>query len=247
MRDDRAKQQRYFELGESCFWLSGQNILVEDELRPRLEATAPPRTPPRILDVGCGPGNTLRRLARWGTAVGFDFSPDALGFARGKGLGRVVSGDSTALPIQSGSIDCVVALDVIEHVADDGAALREIARVLRPGGSFLLTVPASMALWRYHDVAYGHFRRYRRRELVERVRDAGLTIEACDFFKSLFFLPLWILARLEALGLLPRRDNFYAVPRWLNAVLESAIVWERRSGLAGRLPFGVALMCVGRR
>lgn len=247
MKDDPARQQRYHELGEDCFWLSGQNVLVEDELRPRLETSAAPSRPPRILDVGCGPGNTLRRLAPWGTAVGFDFSPEALGFARGKGLRRVVSGDSMALPIQSGSIDCVVALDVIEHVADDGAVLREIARVLRPGGCFLLTVPASMALWRYHDVAYGHFRRYRRPDLVARVQGAGLTIEVCEFFKSMFFLPLWILARLEALGLLPRRDNFYRVPRWLNTVLTSAIVWERRSGLGGRLPFGVALMCVGRR
>lgn len=248
MKDEQAKQQRYFDLGEGCFWLSSQNTIVEDALRPHLELAAREGGRPlRIVDLGCGPGNTLRRLQPWGTVYGFDYSLDALTFARGKGVQRLLSGDSTALPIASGAVDCLVALDVIEHVENDEAALREIARVLRPGGIFLFTVPAAMALWRYHDEMYGHYRRYSRPDFTGKVRRAGLQIAACHFFKLAFFLPLWLLARLERLGAIPRRDNFYAVPRWLNRLLEAEIVWEIRSGLTRLAPFGVSLLCVGQR
>ncbi len=63
------------------------------------------------------------------------------------------------LPMRSGSIDLVVAFDVLEHILDDAAALREVERVLRPGGCLLVTVPADMDLWSAHDEAVGHVRR----------------------------------------------------------------------------------------
>lgn len=249
MKDQFEKQERYFRLGEDYFWLSGQNAIVDRRLAPLLERavweTAP--RPLRVLDLGCGPGNTLRRFARWGHVYGFDFSLDALAFARTKGVTRVFSGDSTALPIASGMFDCVLALDVLEHVADDDAALREIARVLRPGGIFFFTVPAFMSLWRHHDEMYGHYRRYAKAEFVGKVRRAGLQVLSCHFFKCAFFPPLWVLAKLEQAGLVRRRDNFFSLPKWLNRVMEAEIVWEHGWGLAGWIPFGVSLLCFGRR
>ncbi len=249
MKDELAKQARFFELGEKYFWLSGQNELVERRLRPDLERLAREagRRRLRILDLGCGPGNTLRRLMPVGEVYGLDYSLDALAFARTKGVRCVFSGESTALPLASATFDCVVALDMLEHVEDDRAALAEVARVLRPGGVFFLTVPAFMLLWRYHDEAYGHFRRYRRADFMRRVRAAGLEIRACRFFKCAFFPPLLLLAVLERLGWIPRRDNFFAVPAWLNRLLTTQIVWEDRAGLGRLLPFGVSLLCAGRR
>ena len=249
MKDEFEKQARYFMLGETYFWLSGQNRIVEQRLGPILEQAVREAAPRmfRILDVGCGPGNTLIRLSRWGRAYGMDYSLDALRFARNKGMHHLFSADSTVLPMKSESLDCVVALDVLEHVAGDETALREIARVLRPGGVFLFTVPAFMSLWRYHDEMYGHYRRYAKSEFTDKVRRAGLTIIACHFFKCAFFLPLWVLAKLEGLGLTPRRDNFFSVPKWMNRAMESLIVWEDSSGLARHVPFGVSILCVGRR
>ena len=249
MKDELAKQARFFELGETYYWFSSQNTIVERTLTPlaaRLKADAGGRVL-RILDLGCGPGNTLHRLMPWGDVFGADFSLDALAFARTKGIRRVFSGDSMAVPLASASIDCVVALDMLEHVEDDRAALDEIRRILRPNGAFLLAVPAFMALWRHHDEMYGHFRRYTRAELQRRVRDAGLVIDDTSFFKCAFFVPLWLMARAERLRVLPRRDNFFSLPAWLNRWLEREIVWEHESGLARRLPFGVSLLCAGRR
>jgi len=251
VKEELEKQERFFELGESYFWLAGQNDLVERTLTPyltRLKAAAGPR-PLRILDLGCGPGNTLRRLEPWGLTLGMDFSLDALAFARTRGAARVLSGDSMALPIASESVDCVIALDNLEHVEDDEKALREIRRVLRPGGAFLLTVPALMPLWRHHDAMYGHFRRYSKREFAERVRRAGLVGEEHRFFKCMFVPPLFALAKAERMlsRLVPPRDNFYTVPRWLNRLMRSVIVWEDRAGLTRVLPFGVSLICAGSR
>ena len=248
MKDELLKQARYFELGESYFWLSGHNTVVADHLAPQLaRLAAAARRPLRIVDVGCGPGNTLRRFAEWGAVIGLDYSLDALAFARSKGVGRVLSGDVTALPLASGSVDCVLALEVIEHCPDDAAALREIARVLRPGGLLAVTVPAFMALWRYHDEAYGHCRRYVRDQLVARVQRAGIDVVACQYFKCAFFLPLWLMATSERLGMTGRRESWFSVPRWLNRTMEAEIVWESRSGLAAHAPFGAALLCLGRR
>jgi SAM-dependent methyltransferase len=249
MKDEFEKQARFFSLGESYFWFAAQNDLVVRRLRPHLEAMAASVAPRRlrILDVGCGPGNTLRRLAPFGELYGFDYSLDALAFARTKGICHVIAGDSVALPIASGAVDCVVGLDVLEHVEDDGRLLDEIVRVLRPGGLFFFTVPAFMALWRYHDEAYGHFRRYTKAGFSQRVRHAGLDIVACQFFKCVFFPPLWVLAVLERRGWIPRRDNFFSVPGWLNRLMTATIIWEDRAGIGRVLPMGVSLLCLGRR
>jgi SAM-dependent methyltransferase len=249
MKDEYEKQARFFELGERYFWFSSQNAIVEAALRPRLArlAAATSGRALRILDLGCGPGNTLTRLTRWGTGFGMDYSRDALQFAQSKGVARVFTGDCTALPLSSGAVDCLVALDVLEHVEDDAAALAEVVRVLRPGGAFCFAVPAFMSLWRYHDEAYGHYRRYSRRGFVGLVRQAGLRIEACHFIKCAFFPPLWVLARLERRGVLARRDNFFVVPDWLNRLMAREIEWEIESGIAGIAPFGVSLLCVGAR
>lgn len=251
MRDEREKQARFFELGESYFWLSGQNILIDETLSryldPAHDVTGGRGL--RILDLGCGPGNMLRRLRRWGTVVGTDFSLDALAFARTKGVSRVLSCDSIALPFASASFDCVIALDMLEHVEDDVGTMREIRRVLRPDGVFLFTVPASMALWRHHDVMYGHFRRYSRRDLRARVERADLRVSECRFFKCAFYPLLWVLAKVERLlqNVVPPRDNFYRVPRWANRLMETEIVWEDRLGVTRVMPFGVSLVCVGHR
>lgn len=246
MKDERDKQERYYRLGEEYFWFAAQNAIVEEMLDRRLP-TADDGRRLRLLDLGCGPGNMLGRLARRGHAVGSDFSVDALAFARTKGLRSLLSSDSTALPFPPCTFDAVVALDVLEHVKDDRTALSEVARVVRPGGVFLFVVPAFPALWRHHDVMYGHFRRYRRREILDKVRGAGLTIERCEYIKCAFFLPLFAIAQAERLGAAARRDNFYAASGWLNAALDAQIRWEHHAGLGRWLPFGVSLLCLGRR
>lgn len=251
MKEDLAAQARYYELGETYFWLASHNDVAIRAISPHLFRLrqAQPGRPLRLLDLGCGPGNTLKRLEAWGITYGFDYSLAALAFARGKGVRRVVSGDSTHLPFRTGEIDCLVALEVFEHFADDRLVLVEAFRILRPGGLLLLTVPAFQLLWRTHDEMYGHHRRYTRKGVVDRVTGSGFTLVDCEFIKCAFFFPLLGLALVDRAtrGWRRRDDDFFQVPGWLNTLLRLAIVWESRLRINRHLPFGASILCIGQK
>jgi malonyl-CoA O-methyltransferase len=128
----------------------------------------------RAIDVGCGTGRWTERLG----AIGVDASPEMLGWAAGKGglRGRLAVADATALPIADGAADLVLCALTLGHVRDQGAAMREFARILAPGGTLLLTDfhPAAAALgWR---------RTFRRDGSVYEVKNYPYTVELlrCD-------------------------------------------------------------------
>jgi SAM-dependent methyltransferase len=213
--------------------------------------------PRAILDVGCGVGTNLDLLAeRYPGARlhGIDVERDPLRFCRGDRDVPVCQADASALPFASASFDLVAALDTLEHVADDGAALREFLRVLRPGGTLLLTVPAFPALWGNVDDLGHHFRRYRKRELVERVSGAGFRPGLVRFVNVLLFPPIAairLLARaLRRRGPAPAgelRSDFDLVRAGaLNSLLARLFASEARL-LRWSLPFGVSLLCTATR
>ena len=251
MKDTLAEQERYHAEGAGYFWLTSHNEIVERALMPHLHPVGAGRGGRlRILDLGCGPGWTLERLGLLGEAYGVEYSMTALGFARQRGLGRLVAGDGLALPLASAAFDCVTAVEVLEHFEDDASVVREAWRVLRPGGLLLVTVPAFMALWRHHDELYGHHRRYARRQLIALLETAGFRVLRCEYIKCLFFLPLLLWARMNrpsAKGAAAARDDFFALPRWLNELLRLQIVWETRLHLNRLAPFGVSLLAVAQR
>ncbi len=251
MKDSVVEQVRYHTQGAGYFWLTSHNEIIERTLTPYLRVLdhANGRRL-RILDLGCGPGWTLERLGHLGEAYGLEYSTMALGFARQRGLKRLVSGDGITLPFASGAFDCVVALEVLEHFEDDAAVAREALRVLRPGGLLLVTVPAFMALWRHHDERYGHYRRYARHQLPALLAGAGFDVLRCEFIKCLFFLPLLLWARMnrpDSRRSEAARDDFFALPRWVNELLRLEIVWEVRLRLNRLAPFGVTLLAIARR
>jgi SAM-dependent methyltransferase len=108
------------------------------------------RHPLRILDIGCGDGAATALLARRAaghTVIGADWSVQALNRARERGLAVLRGGiDDPGLPLPDRSLDMVVFSEVIEHLVDTDRALEEIVRVLRPGGSLLLSTP-NLAAW----------------------------------------------------------------------------------------------------
>jgi SAM-dependent methyltransferase len=134
---------------------------------------------PRVLDAGAGHGSMTRLLAAHGFEVtSVDVSEAAVETLREAGAGEVRQADLTVLPFAEGSFDAVVLSEVLEHLDDDVAGLREAARVTRPGGVLAVSVPAGR--WGPSDDWAGHRRRYDRTSLERLFAAAGVRLERCD-------------------------------------------------------------------
>ena len=203
----------------------------------------------KILDAGSSTGTNLRMLRDLGYthAVGLDKSPDAARFCHEKGLGPVLVGDLRELPFASDRLDVVLATDIVEHVEDDMRAAQEIARVLEPGGSALLTVPAFPALWGRQDDVSHHRRRYRRGELERVVERAGLRIVERFYFNWILLPPIW--AARQVMRIARSRvdsENQVNMPL-LNAALLRLFTLDVRLARRVKPPAGVSLLLLCRK
>ncbi len=142
----------------------------------------------RLLDVGCGAGNMAHHLRLYGHYIGVDVNAKPLRVARERRL-PVARGSAESLPFASESFDLVTILDTVEHVPNETGVLAEIHRVLKPRGNVLVTVPAFMFLWSKNDVLNRHQRRYRRSELVEKLRAHGFRVLRASY-NNFFIFPL---------------------------------------------------------
>jgi SAM-dependent methyltransferase len=165
----------------------------------------------RVLDMGCGAGrHAFEMYRRGGDVIAFDQDGDELAgvldlFGAMRDAGEVPDGaeadikqgDALSLPFADAEFDRVVAAEVLEHIPDDEAAIAELARVLRPGGTMAVTVPRWLpekVCWAlsdaYHEVEGGHVRIYRGHELLARLEAAGLVYEGRDHAHGLH-APYW--------------------------------------------------------
>jgi SAM-dependent methyltransferase len=200
----------------------------------------------RILDVGCGTGANLLMLSKYGEAEGVDISEDALAFCRERGLDKVKLGAAEELPYEPGMFDLVTAFDVVEHMDDDLAGLKEMRRVLRPGGRVLLFVPAFMFLWGLQDDVSHHRRRYRLPELARVLEQAGFQIERATYANITFFLPILIMRKImQFTGIKAESENNINVSAF-NGVLGRLFGAESWFLRRMNLPFGVSGLCVAK-
>jgi SAM-dependent methyltransferase len=226
------------------WWFVGRRRLFAREI----DKTGLPRTS-RVLDVGTSTGANLRLLRDLGfhAVDGLDFSQEAIRYCREKGLGNVRQGDVCGMPFADESFDLLLATDIIEHVDDDLKALREIARVLRPGGKALIVVPAFPILWGLQDRVAQHKRRYRMGELADRVARAGFAIEVSYYFNFLLFVPIWLGRRLVDI-IQPRIQNESQINSpLLNRMLSAIFTLDIAVAPVLRPPFGVSILIVAEK
>lgn len=235
---------------ESHWWFVGRRQIIRsfvDRLFRDQKAKGSWQDPVDILDVGCGTGANLEMLSEFGAAQGVDVSAEALAFCRERGLANVKSGAAEALPYDDGSFDLATGLDVVEHLDDDLAGLKEMHRVLRRDGRVLLFVPAFMFLWGVQDDISNHRRRYTMKGLKQVVEAAGFAVERATYVNISFFAPI-LLGRLfmRVTGLRPESENNIAIGA-LNGVLGKLLAAERGPLRYLNFPFGVSIICVARR
>ena len=242
-----AEYQRIFDQEERHFWYRGLHALVLASLRLELRP-APASAVPELLDAGCGTGGLTAKLARVGRVTGVDWSPLALELAARRGLPRLLRGSVSALPLRKGTFDAVVSCDVLYHraVADDAAALAELARVCRPGGVLLLNLPAHAWMHGSHDREVHTARRYARADLARLAAGAGLEVVRLAWFNCALF-PAAAAVRLATRGGSESKSDVRALPALLNAPLAAWMALEGRAAARGWLPWGLSLFAVLRK
>ncbi|GAA2148156.1 class I SAM-dependent methyltransferase [Actinomadura napierensis] len=167
---DTIELQRIARIENENWWYRERRAILSGEL---LRFS----TPGTAVDIGAGAGTDARMLAGHGwRATAIDLNPGAVGLARAHGV-EAYEGDARYLPLPGDEYDLALAMDVLAHIEDHERAAAEIVRVLRPGGTALLSVPCDMGLWSAHDVALGRVRRYTRDTLAELLEGAGLLLE----------------------------------------------------------------------
>ena len=222
------------------FWFRGKRALAARflGLARRRGARGP------ALDLGCGTGENLRTILAPFSPIGLEGDRAALSFCRGRGLERLVHGDGASVPVRDGALGLVTAFDVLEHLDDDAAALREIARVLRPGGFLLANVPAYPSLFSEHDRALGHRRRYRRGELEARAREAGFVVERTTGWGSPLVPVVALSRRLRPRG---AASDVREVPAPVNVAFAALLALERAALRFFPFPAGLSWMPLARR
>ncbi len=195
--------------------------------------------PGLALDVGAAGGGNTRVLRELGwRATALEYGVDGAQVAAQRGL-PTLRGDATALPVASGCCDLVVAFDVLEHLEDDLGAAREVLRALRPGGTFVVAVPADPRLWSAHDEAVDHVRRYTRPTLTTVLVRAGFALGPMASWNVLL-RPVVSMRRRVTTG-----SDLDEMPAWLNASLGAVVRAERHLPVQS-LP-GVSLLVSARR
>ena len=241
---DRDYELQTHQAEDRHWWYRGRRTVIErvmDDLD--LPAGA------RILDAGCGSGRNMIELARRGPVTGVELSQTSVDIARARNSGEVIAGSVLEMPFADASFDLAVSLDVIEHLEDDLAAMRELRRTVAQGGALLVTVPAYQWLWSGHDEINHHHRRYTRSSLRAVAEQAGWTQARTTYFNSLL-LPVAILLRvLERFNTKTTESSLdlWVPPEPVNWLLERPLALEAAMiGHGGRIPAGLSLLAVFR-
>lgn len=237
---ERVVYQQMAELDERHWWYCARRRILADLISRK--AMPPPGS--RILEIGCGTGHNLDMLGQFGEVDGLEIDDEARDLAERR-LGRgILQAPLPELPgIADRTYDLIAALDVIEHIDDDRAALAGIATKLKAGGKFVMTVPAHAWMWSAHDVVNHHKRRYSKAGLKRLVEGSPLRLEKLGYFNSLLF-PVAIAERFAS-KLRGKDSADVTLPSGpLNAVLKTVFASERH--LVGRLPLppGLSLFAV---
>ncbi len=234
----------FFKVEETHWWWIGRKNIIKSLLNAKRV-----RSKNIILDAGCGTGSNIIFFNQFGTTYGIDISPIATKFCQIRGIKNVVTGDVSKLPYKNNFFDIVSCMDVLEHIENEEKVIKEIFRVLKPGGELLLTVPALPFLFSKHDNAQGHFRRYNRKYLRKMLLLSGFEEERISYFNTLLSFPIIILRLLSKFESFSSLADFDAKMNYdiykahvFNNLLTSIFSLEAKILKRMDLPFGVSIV-----
>lgn len=245
-----ALLERTFDAEQRHFWFRGFKRFIAPLVS---EATAG-LTRPRLLDAGCGTGTNLLFLEKFGKPYGLELHWRGLRFGRDRGLSRLTQGSVTHLPFATGTVDVVLSFDVLYclHPPAERLAISEMFRVLKPGGAMVVNVAALDMLKGDHSVFGGEVHRYTKRELGQKLEQAGFQVQRLTYTNASLFPVMAAVRAFQRLRGLKAADesngDFHVPPRPVNALFSGLLALESTMIHAGiDMPFGSSLLGLARK
>jgi SAM-dependent methyltransferase len=232
-----------FRVEQTHWWYKALHRLIFETLQSEM----PDWREKAILDAGCGTGLILKQLGNPAKSVGVDLAPEAISFCYQRGLNNVQQANICALPFANASFDAVICSSVLYHqwVKDVARAVREMHRVLRPGGLLLLNVPALRFLHSAHDEAVMTAHRFEKKEIRLLLLENGFAIRLLTYWTTLLF-PLAVIARTLG-GSATGSDFDFTADSLTHRFFSRVMTLELQLLRKLSLPFGVALFAAGRK
>lgn len=203
----------------------------------------------KIMDAGCGNGDNLEFLSKYGELVAIEREDNALERAKSRQIGKVVKGelpDNFPSDINKEN-DLIVLLDVLEHIDDDEKSLSMLKNWAKNNARLLITVPAYQFLWTRHDELHHHKRRYTVGQLKKIIENNGWKVNYISYFNS-FLFPLALMVRLKDKVFPPSKIDGLNMPnRYINLLFEK--IFSLEASALGRFsfPFGLSIIVVAEK
>ena len=243
---EASEYRRMAAVEKSHWWYLATRALLRQFLLPELSKTQGAR-PRRLLDAGCGTGATGAWLADWGSVVALDCAPEALKiYAETHPEAQLLQGDIGSVALPDSCVDAVLCVTVLYHeaVAEPEKAVREFARLVRPGGLVCLIEPGMRQLRRGHDRVTHAARRFSRSDLEHLALQAGLEIVRSTGAYSFLIPPAWVKSKME------RQQSPSDLASNASGLfgLLGILAWcERQLLRCASLPFGLSMVLIARR
>jgi trans-aconitate methyltransferase len=236
---------KMIEFEDSHFWFVAREQICLDLIDGIMKESVK-----RILDYGCGTGKIaylLQQRYQDKEIFGADVSDAALDYCRKRGLTNIFDLKNEKLP--QNTFDLIICFEVLEHIEDEMEFLAQVKELLRTGGMIFMTVPAYDFLWSGEDYVSNHVRRYTRKQIKQKIGQAGFRTSKVSYFNTFLFLPI-VLVLLAKRIFLPQsmyESDFKEVPRFLNMVLAKIFASEKWFLKHVSFPFGASLLVIAQK
>ncbi len=239
---DRNFYQNYFEVERNHWLMKVRRSIVFDTLKDYHNSKNS-----KVLDFGCGSGYLVAELAKNGfDSYGVDISSEAIEYGRRQGIQNISVIDSHRLEFADNHFNSVLLMDVIEHLEDESWAMKEVERVLKPGGTAVIMVPAFKFLWGVQDEIAHHYRRYTLPHLLDVVnKTTKLRPVRKSYFNTFLFPPIAAVRLVSRwFNLKGRQSDFDINNGLMNTAFFSVFNAERHILRHVNFPFGVSILLV---
>lgn len=247
---ERTYYEKYYFFERTHWWFVVRGKLI----RNIFAKYAGKKRDQKILNTGVATGRSSEIVSEFGEVSSIETDKNCCDFVRLELKMEVTQASVTEMPFPSGTFHVVCAFDVLEHIEDDSAAVKELNRVNVQNGWLFVTVPANQWLWSRHDDLNHHYRRYSRERIANILEENGYQIEYLTWFNTFLFLPI-VCYRLLSNAMQSKKRHVKSdfeiamvdkLP-FLNKVFYSIFNLERKILLRARLPFGVSILVLAKK